>query len=171
VLKFDGIYGCGSIAASPDGSKLAVTCSGRTDENFDPILAESAVVLLEVGEDLKEARRIPATTLGMGAAGFSTSFADDNTLLVNTLGNLKGLEDAVVRIDLRSEDVGIILRRPAFMLSELTCATGCGACFVTDGDQGKIVRFEVGADGSVQESTAFEAETSIGLLPRALGRF
>jgi hypothetical protein len=171
VVKFDGIYGCGGIAISPNGRTLAVACAGRTDADYNPIIEESAVVLIDVDQELRETRRISAQSFGMGAVGFSISFSDDDTLLVNTLGDALGLEDGLVRIETASDDFEIVLRRPAWTLSELSCAEGCGACFATDGSSGNIVRLDVAADGTLQESRAFEAESSIGLLPRALGLF
>jgi hypothetical protein len=83
------------------------------------------------------------------------------------------IQDTLVRLDIESGQVNVVLDGAPFSLGGIACDVVCGACFVTDSDrQGGVVhRFAVDATGRLSDDRAIKAESSIGLAPRTLGKF
>jgi hypothetical protein len=194
VFELTGLHGCSGLAhAAPaaDGSSaLAVTCSGRFSGGSDPDIATSGVALLRFAAGtLSEQARWTANELGGQPLGFSVTFADAQTLLVTLLGSLStpATQDALVALDLSGGGHHWVARgeQQPFEMGDVQCMTpladgadaaddACGACFLADGEQGRLQRFALSAGGSIADRLQWVdtrvVESAIGLPPRALGR-
>ena len=173
VLVLDGLYECNGLALGPDAKRVALSCSGRFQGGSEPAVAESGIVVVELGPDPKEVLRIAAES---AAFGFAVAWAGPHTLLANTFGAFADATsperpDRVVEIDTETHATRTLIEAKAFTLGDLRCATECKVCFATDAAQGVLRRFEVDDDGHLQAPTSITVDTAIGLPPRALGQF
>lgn len=182
VTVLDGLHGCGGLAVSASGSRLAVVCTGTFASGSTSNADEAGLVVLARGaEGLVEERRWKASDLGEGTPGFSVAFAAEDLLLLTTLGRdalSEGgpLDDTLTAVPLTGGEPWVLLRskeRP-FSLGEVRCASVCGRCFVADAESegGVVHSFDVnaGTEALVHEA-AFHVDTEIGLPPRYLGAF
>jgi hypothetical protein len=179
VQVLRGMHGCWGLAVSPSGNQLAVTCPGRF-VGSSSVLDESGVVLLSIGDQLRELQRFPASTFGVGAVGLSVSFATESTLLFVTLGDFGAngqppMDDTLIRLDLVTQGFEVLLRSDgeAFTLGDVHCAAACNVCFLADAkrDGGVVHRFEVSGKGVLSGGVPIKVDPSIGLPPRYLSRF
>ncbi len=176
VLVLDGLYECNGLAPSPDGQRVAVSCSGRFLGGSEPSVGESAVVVVAVGLKLVEVTRAPAVADAPFA--FGVAWASDSTLVANTFGRLasssaSALPDTVVEIALPGLERRTLLESQgeAFTLGDVRCGAACGACFASDAGRRAVHRFTVEDGGRVGEATAIDVHDAIGLPPRFLGQF
>lgn len=184
VRELDGLHDCTGVALSPDRARLAVTCSGDLYANEDHPQDASAVVLLSL-PDLEELARFPAEGRATGPFGFSLSFASDTSLLVAAFGAASpggqgDDQDQAILIDLTTGDarevhrsapvaIGAVLC-PARVDGDLSADATPPACFVTDADEGALLRFPVeGAD--LGEPRSIIPDEVVGLPPMYLGQF
>jgi hypothetical protein len=177
----DGFFDCAGLALSPDGTHIAVLCSGkRIDPSAPSDLSGSGVAVVGVGGTPEVVQRMKGTAIGDGPVGFFGAFAAPTTLLVETFGyddpsSGASLDDTVTSVDLMSGTAEVALRSAGtpFTLGGITCDVPCGACFFADaGRNGGVVhRFSVDPRGALGEGRAIKVETNPGLPPRYLGRF
>lgn len=175
VLVLDGLHGCAGMAKSPDGTRLAVSCSGQFAGDSVPTLDDSGVALVSVDGVLREEQRFRAAELGDDPIGFAIAWPDDEHLLLTTFGRfangeLPARDDTLVRLGIASGESEVLLRSNGtpFTLGELRCA--CDACFASDAGRNVVHRYAVSA-GELREHEAIVVETKIGLPPRYLGLF
>jgi hypothetical protein len=165
----DGAYECNGLGASPSEKQVALSCSGRFHGGSDPVLSESALVIVDVSGQPRELKRVAA----LGAPfGFAVAYASEHTLLANTFGSeTEGRPDTVVEIDLESGERRVLLQAAAFTLGDIRCAPAAGFCFATDAEHGVVQRFVIGGDGHLSAPESFVVESEIGMPPRSLGEF
>lgn len=177
ILK--GMHGCGGMALSPSGDRIAVSCSGSLGANPSMPTA-SGVVVLSRGDSLAEIMRRPAGDLGPGPVGFSIAFATEDDLLVTTLGSfgVEGMpaeDDAAVAVSIETGKIEVLLRSKEipYSIGDVQCVPACSACFIADAEtQGGVVhRFEVTPEGGLVNPTQVVIDADLGLPPRYLGRF
>ncbi|WP_437672753.1 hypothetical protein [Sorangium sp. So ce131] len=190
VTVLRGLHGCGGLAASASGSRLAVVCPGTFGGDSTSNAAEAGLVVLarrDGGGLVEEARWAPAE-LGAGTPGFSVAFASEDHVLLATLGrDALGeggpVDDTLVAVDLAGSgpargEPEVLLRSKElpFVLGEVRCAEACGRCLAADAetDGGVVHRFDVGAGEdrrALVHAGAFRVDPRIGLPPRYLGGF
>ncbi|WP_129579054.1 MULTISPECIES: hypothetical protein [Sorangium] len=187
VTVLEGLHGCGGLAASAGGSRLAVVCPGTFGGDATSNAGEAGLVVLARRDGrLVEEARWTAAELGAGTPGFSVAFASEDRLLFSTLGrdalSAGGpVDDTLTSVELAGSapergDPEVLLRSKElpFSLGEVRCAEACGRCLAADAetDGGVVHRFDVGADGSaLVHAGAFHVDPRVGLPPRYLGAF
>jgi hypothetical protein len=175
VIVLSGGFGCGALAVSPSGGRLAVGCSGNFSGSSEPNVEESALYVL--GEEsgawkIEYERR--ATDLGDAPLSASITFVDDERILTSSFGRLdamggQGRPDRLLLVDPNagSEVIAETSELP-FTLGDVRC--GCGTCFVADADRGVVRRFVVEGEQLVARPD-ITIDDGIGLPPRYLGSY
>lgn len=172
VLVLDGLYECNGLALAPDGQRVAVSCTGRFHGGQEPAVAESGVVVVALGPELEEERRVAA--LPDAPFGFSVAWAGPNTLVANTFGRVSPAKaDQLVEIEVESGASRVLLESKGepFTLGDVSCGAPCKTCFAADAGRGVVHAFDVDASGKLGEPRALEMDDPIGLAPRFLGQF
>ncbi|WP_437809686.1 hypothetical protein [Sorangium sp. So ce1078] len=189
VTVLDGLHGCGGLAVSAGGSRLAVVCPGTFGGDATSNAGEAGLVVLARRDGgLVEEARWTAAELGAGTPGFSVAFASENRLLFSTLGRdalSEGgpVDDTLTAVELAGSgpargEPEILLRSQElpFSLGEVRCAEACGRCLAADAETegGVVHRFDVGAgegSGAIAPAGTFQVDPRVGLPPRYLGAF
>jgi len=179
TLVLDGVHGCSGLALSPDGSEVALACTGEWGGDGVPDLAGSALVRVRTAPPLVELGRTPAAALGERPVGMSVSYASPTRLVFTTLGRFgdavaPALDDALVELDLDDGTHRTLLRSTddPFTLGDVSCDARCGVCLVADAgrDGGVLQRLVVGGSG-LEGPTALSLADGIGLPPRHVATF
>lgn len=177
-VALPGARGCSALARSPSGARIAVGCSGSFGGTSTPTLDDAGVVVLrrEGAELVEEARFVAAEVLG-DPPGFSLAFASERHVVVPTFGRLAtsgeaARDDRLLELDLETGSVSELMRseREPFTIGEIRCGAACGACFVTDADRGRVVRFAI-TPGGLASPRGVELGDGVGLPPRYLGAY
>ncbi|KYF85434.1 hypothetical protein BE18_14785 [Sorangium cellulosum] len=187
VTVLEGLHGCGGLAASAGGSRLAVVCPGTFGGDATSNAGEAGLVVLARRDGgLVEEARWTAAELGAGTPGFSVAFASEDRLVFSTLGRdalSEGgpVDDTLTAVELAGSapergkpEVLLRSKELPFSLGEVRCAEACGRCLVADAETegGVVHRFDVGADGrALEHAGAFHVDPRVGLPPRYLGAF
>ncbi len=175
-----GSRGCAGLAASPDASRLAVTCSGTFAGTSTPSLAGAGVYLLDRAPDgaLTPRATFPAAAFGHAPPSFSADFSGEAHLLFATFGELDDLgaavrEDLLLDLDLDAGTATEVLSSDGapFSLGDVRCGPACGACFVADAARGVVHRLSVEAGGAIGASREVALDDGTGLPPRYLGAY
>jgi hypothetical protein len=167
VVVFEGLAQCTGIAVSPSQDEIALTCIGGSTEALD-----SGIVLLEVGAEIRETARFPASTFDVPAVGFYVDYADEDTLFFATFGSTEpNVADKLFRLHTATAEYDELAQSVPYSLGQVQCLAECGQCFAADAEMGKVRRFSRASDGKLVEDNAFVVDENIGLAPRSLGRF
>lgn len=175
----EGARGCSTLAVSPSGHRLAVSCSGTFGGTSTPTIEDSALLVLSVDDAgaLHLESRIAAADLGDAPLAPTLAFATDDVVLAGTLGAMNDqfeqtVPDRLLEITLSTGAARELLRSEtrAFTLGDARCELACGACFVADADHQVVQRFSIDAAG-VSAPSAIPLDDGIGLPPRYLGAF
>jgi DNA-binding beta-propeller fold protein YncE len=176
VLVLDGLYECNGIAVSPTGDRVAVSCSGRFGGGSEPMVSESAIVVVALGSTLEEIARVPASP--SVPFGFGVAWAASETVVANTFGRFSSKDgparsDTVVEIELVGLTARTLLESAdePFTLGDVRCGAACATCFASDAGRGLMHRFSVDASGRVGPPSPIQVKDAIGLPPRTLGQF
>jgi hypothetical protein len=178
VRALEGLHDCTGMAVSPSGAELAVICSGDLYANSEVGPERSAVVLLS-RDGLTENQRIPASALGPGPLGFWVSYASERSLVVTAFGGAAhDTDDRAVWVDLDTQEAREAYRSGPVAISAVLCParvdgsadTTPPACFVTDAEKGRLLRFPV-EDGALGAPRSLVVDEVVGLPPRYLGQF
>jgi hypothetical protein len=179
VLVFDGMNGCGSIAAAPDGSELAIACGGAYGQAPSDGFADSGVVIVQVADEPAEVARWTARELGVGPVN-RFAWLDGDRLALLTFGRFDAdgaaveADDEARTLDLRGGAVSAPwLTGGPFSLGDIACSLLDGVCLVADAetDGGVLQRFALGPDGALQATGTLRSDAASGLPPRAIGLF
>jgi hypothetical protein len=180
TLLLDGLEGCDAFAVSPDGTELAVACTGADTLSVDPSNAAAGVALVDITGPPALANHFNAALFGSNPIGFAIDYIGPGTLLFGTLGHFDesmavAALDSLIQLDTASGVFQQILQSQSqpFTLGDVRCAAECGACFLADAERsgGSVLRFAIAASGALGAPNAIRVETQIGLPPRYLGVF
>jgi len=173
------LHDCNAIAASPDGTELALACAGDLEANSATSTDAAAVVRIAT-QDLSEIARYSASDLGAGVPGFSLSYAGSGVLVVTLVGNIAdGVGDAVIALDLTTGQARELHSAGPVQIGATVCparvdgsttALDPPACFVTDADAFSVVRFPV-EKGSLGAPKTIDVDEGRTRPPRYLGQF
>jgi hypothetical protein len=175
VVVLPSGYGCGAMAVSPSGDRLAVGCSGNFAGSSEPRVEESALYVLRregVSWSVEHERR--ATALGDAPLSASIAFVDELRLLTTSFGRLDAaggqarpdrllLVDPSGSFEVLAETAGL-----PFTLGDVRC--GCGTCFAADADRGVVRRYVLEA-GRLVARPDVTIDDGVGLPPRYLGAY
>jgi hypothetical protein len=174
-MEIPGMANCGTMARSPGGSLVALSCSGVFAEGPGAQLARSGVVVLDARrEPPVEVLRVGGAALGAPPSYASAAFLEEDRLLVPLYGDAEqGVPDRVVEVSLPGGEVGLVYEGArAFVLGDVRCRAPCSSwCFVADGveESPGVQRLTPGPSGWTSER--IEVAPSLGLPPRSLGVF
>jgi hypothetical protein len=179
VLVFDGMNGCGSVAASPDGSELAIACGGAYGQNPADGFPDSGVIVVRVADTPLEVERWTARELGVGPVN-RFAWVDDDRLALLTFGRF-GAEDARVEasdeartLDVRDGTVSSPwLSGGPFSLGDIGCSLADGVCLVADAetDGGVLHQLALDPDATLRITGSVKPDSASGLPPRSIGVF
>ena len=174
VKILDGLRGCSALALSPSAKRIAVACTGARYGSA-PDLGLSGVIVFELGQELREFRRLSAPEFGGRSTGFGLDFASDELLLLTAYGNLETSPrtDALIELELRNMTFRTLAntQEEPFKFGDVRCAAACGVCYLADAELGVLQRFELDSEGKLGSSSSVEPDQRIGLPPVALGGF
>jgi hypothetical protein len=182
TVSLPGLKNCGRVTLAPSGERAAVVCSGYVDPAGEPAdLRESAVVLLELGDDEPvERARFAATDVAGTALQSEAAFFSETGLLVKTQTSLGGGDDnRLLALDLETGVAKELARaRPqtagggqGVVYGGLLCSPGCAdTCLLADADRGVLSRWAITDDG-LAPLPPLAVQGTIGLPPRDLGTY
>jgi len=182
VLVFDGSVGCGSLAASPSGRRLAIPCTGRYGEGVP--IEQSKLVVVDVAGELRVTDELSASDLDGSQLGAAVAFADEGTVVFSTSSStdddLRPVgRDALHSFRLPSAGCTGDCIRPLhdagpFALGSVACQPSCGRCYATDASAldglGGIIALR-SAGGEVEVESTFAVDDPTGLPPRHVSLF
>jgi hypothetical protein len=173
VKILDGLGACSGIGLSPNAQRIAVACTGLR-LGSDPDLALSGVIVYEIGQELREFRRLTNPDFGGRSTGFALDLASDDRLLLTAYGNdTDPRTDALIELELEGmtfRTLATTTKEP-FKFGDVRCAFACRVCYAADAELGILQRFELDSTGALISSPSVEPDTRIGLPPRYLGGF
>lgn len=179
VLVFDGLNSCSSLDLAPDGETLAVACHGAFGRPAEKGHPDSGIVLVDISASPRETARFAADELS-GEMIAGVAFVDERTLLFTTFGRYDDdLEHMAVPDTARLLDVetgalrGEVLQQSKsvpFTLGDVRCVPETGTCVLCDAE-GSVLHYLRFVDGELSERARVRTDGSLGLPPRALGRF
>jgi hypothetical protein len=179
VEALEGLKECGRPTLSPDGTILAMACTGRIEfDGASEDIDQSAFVLFDPTQNPPvEVGRYAAEDLAGEPLQDDVAFASDGLLLFKTQTPWGGAtNNRLLMLDLETDDVSELLEaRPdpdlggkGIAYGSMRCAPGCSnLCLMTDSDRGVLQRLRVKADG-VTVLTPVRVEDSVGLPPVGL---
>jgi hypothetical protein len=179
VLVFDGMNGCGGIAASPDGSQLAIACGGAYGQEPAGGFADSGIIVVGVADEPVELARHTSRELGVGPIN-RFAWLDAERLALLTFGRFAAdgssveADDEARTLDLRAGAVSAPwLSGEPFSLGDIACSLLDGVCLVADAstDGGVLQRLTLDADGDIQLTGTLQPDAASGLPPRTIGVF
>jgi hypothetical protein len=180
TLVLGSLRGCDGMALSPDGTELAVSCTGDDLASTVPKLSGSGIALVDISNAPKLGTVFEAAELGTDVVGFGLDYVADSTLLYSTLGHFDdsgavGALDGLWRLETSRATVTEVLRSKSqpFTLGAVRCTPACGACFATDAERGggSVQVFPIDGAGQLGAPATVHADTRLGLPPRYLGVF
>jgi hypothetical protein len=184
VKTLDGAHNCRGMALSPDGTEIALSCSGML---APPRIDQSWLVFVTAQKNPSEVARYPATAFGDRPLGFGVAYASRATVLFTSLGTFADEspgDDRVIELDRATGASRVVLESAQsqtctssghcpFSIGDVVCAPACSVCFVADAapTRSQVHRFTVDADGQVLPPESITVERTIGLPPRYLQLF
>ena len=182
VLVLEGLSNCQSLALSPDGEQLSVSCTGPYDADPTEGFPNAGIAVLEVGAELRETRRFDSAELG-GSTINALSYASPTSLAFTTNGRYNAdfsameVADSARRLDLESGLVDVSPLRESslspFTLGDIRCEPSARTCLLADAetDGGVVHRFEIDVNGALVNGIPITLERSVGLSPRSIGLY
>ncbi|HLV64229.1 MAG TPA: hypothetical protein VKY73_00385 [Polyangiaceae bacterium] len=178
--RIDGLKACGRLATSPDGTRLALACTGELDETGGAEdLDQSALVLFDAtASPPKEIQRIPAADITGEPLQSDVVFARDDLVLLNTQSAWGGdTNNRWLALDLETGETEELLEASpdadgagkGGVYGAMVCAPGCSdTCLLADADRGVLARVRVPESGMPEAIDPITVETRVGLPPRDL---
>jgi DNA-binding beta-propeller fold protein YncE len=172
--------GCAGLAATQDGARFAIACSGTFGGQLTPTLDGAGIAIVDRMADGSYAVSsfIGADALASAPPSFSLDFASPDRLLVATFGELDPTGDVLRTDRLYEVDIPSATARElaasdgeAFALGDVRCAPGCGTCVVADASRGGVLRLPIQEDGSLGAYELVPVDDGYGLPPRYLGAY
>lgn len=176
VEPLPGYKDCGAPVLSPDGTRLAMACTGfiqYTGAIED--LSQSAILLFDPKEDPPAlVETYPAEEIAGEPLQDTLAFASNDLLLFKTQSQYFGpTNNRLLALSLSSGDLTELLEaRPnsdgtgkGVVFGAIRCAPGCtNVCVMSDSDRGVLQRFRV-VDGEVRDIADVRVDESVGLSP------
>ncbi|WP_437493299.1 hypothetical protein WME75_20315 [Sorangium sp. So ce1014] len=173
TVDIQGLYGCGRVAVSPSGERLAVACSSRFDADtmqFDP--ATSDIVIYDArSAPPRELKRLGVARALDAGVQRSLAFASEDVLLAMAYGGNASAGDRVFSVNVATGDVTPLgeAAQP-FAFGGVHCSPGCGdVCLLSDAERNTLRRWKVTANGALDPLEDMTVDTAIGLPPRSIG--
>lgn len=175
-----GLKSCGRFAASPDGTLLALACTGDiTSTGGTEDLDQSALVLFDAtASPPEEIRRIFAVDIAGEPIQSDVVFARDDLVLLNTQTPWGGdTNNRWLALDLETGEVKELLEASpdeegagkGGVYGAMACAPGCSeTCLLADADRGVLARVRIPETGMPGRVDSVTVETRVGLPPRDL---
>jgi hypothetical protein len=175
--EIEGRKACGKPIVSPDGSQLALACSGALGPAGDiEDIAQSAILIFDAkARPFQIISTFEALELFGIAVQSDVAFTDESTLLVKTQTPWGGEgNNELFVLNLESGDTKRLLEASAdedgngkgIVYGGLFCAPGCGGtCLMPDSDEGVLQVIEAGKDGAITVGKSVRVEDSVGLPP------
>jgi hypothetical protein len=178
TIDLTGYKSCSGLDYLASSKTLLVGCSGDYLETLPNQLAQSALVLIDLGGATPAiARTIPASALGGRSINFGNFvFAGDNLLIASTYGDLQTNSPPdqlwAVTIDAASA-VKLADGDAAGVFSSTLWLPDAKQVLATDGSATTpLVRvYDVANPAAVTQTSTFDANPKSGLPPRLLGRY
>ncbi|WP_437877296.1 YncE family protein [Sorangium sp. So ce513] len=173
TVDIEKLHGCGRVAVSPSGERLAVACSSRFDADamkFDP--ATSDIVIYDArSTPPREIKRLGVARKLDAGIQPSLAFASEDILLAKTYGGNASAGDSVFSVNIGTGAVTPLgeASQP-FVFGGVHCSPGCGdVCLLSDAERSKLRRWKVTANGALEALEDVTVDTQIGLPPRFIG--
>ncbi|WP_437948302.1 hypothetical protein WME98_48055 [Sorangium sp. So ce296] len=173
TVDIQGLYGCGRVAVSPSGTRLAVACSSRFDADamkYDPATSDIVIYDARTSPPEEIERLGVAEELDAGIQP-SLAFASEDVLLATAYGGNASAGDRVFSVNVDSGDITPLgeARQP-FVFGGIHCAPGCGdVCLLSDAERNKLRRWKATANGALEPLEDVTVDTEVGLPPRSIG--
>ncbi len=175
-----GSRGCAGLAATQDGARFAIACSGTFGGELTPTLDGAGIAIVDRMTDGSYAVStfLGADVVGSAPPSFSLDFVSPERLLVATFGELDPTGDVLRTDRLYEVDIPSATARElaasdgeAFAFGDVRCAPGCATCVVADASRGGVLRLPIQEDGSLGAYDLVPVDDGYGLPPRYLGAY
>ncbi|WP_437873228.1 YncE family protein [Sorangium sp. So ce363] len=173
TVDVQGLYGCGRLAVSPSGERLAVACSSRFDAEameYDP--ATSDIVIYDARTSPPEEIERLGVARALGAAVQPTlAFASEDVLLGTAYAGGAFAGDRAFSVSIATGEVTTLAEATqSYAFGGVHCSPGCGdVCLLSDAERSKLRRWKVAANGALEPLEDATVDTEIGLPPRGIG--
>ena len=173
TVDIQGLYGCGRVAVSPSGERLAVACSSRFDAEameYDP--ATSDIVIFDARTSPpEELERLGVGTALGAAVQPSLAFASEDVILATAFAGGAAAGDRAFSVSIATGEVTPLAEATqSYAFGGVHCSPGCGdVCLLSDAEKNKLRRWKVTADGALEPLEDATVDTEIGLPPRGIG--
>jgi hypothetical protein len=175
-----GSRGCAGLAATQDGARFAIACSGTFGGELTPTLDGAGIAIVDRMTDGSYAVStfLGADVVGSAPPSFSLDFVSPERLLVATFGELDPTGDVLrtdrlYEVDIPSATARVLAASDgeAFAFGDVRCAPGCATCVVADASRGGVLRLPIQEDGSLGAYDLVPVDDGYGLPPRYLGAY
>ncbi|WP_437282784.1 hypothetical protein WME90_20065 [Sorangium sp. So ce375] len=173
TVDLQGLYGCGRVAVSPSGERLAVACSSRFNAEtmeYDP--ATSDIVIFDARTSPpEELKRLGVGTALGAAVQPSLDFASEDVLLATAFAGGAAAGDRAFSVSIATGEVTPLAEATqSYAFGGVHCSPGCGdVCLLSDAEKNKLRRWKVTANGALEPLEDATVDTEIGLPPRGIG--
>ncbi|WP_437594112.1 hypothetical protein [Sorangium sp. So ce1000] len=173
TVDIQGLYGCGRVAVSPSGERLAVACSSRFDAEameYDPATSDIVIFDARTSPPAELKRLGVARALG-AAVQPSLAFASEDVLVGTAYAGSASAGDRAFSVSVATGEVTTLaLATQSYVFGGIHCSPGCGdVCLLSDAEKNKLRRWKVTANGAFEPLEDATVDTEIGLPPRGIG--
>ena len=175
ALRLDAFSNCGALDSPRGAEGFWVACSGRFGD-ASAQLSRSGLAWVDLSDgEPRVAWSAPASELLGQPLSFSVAARDERVIYAVLFGDLAGeRSDVLVRVDRGAVPaVRQVASAGAYELGRPLISTERSLLMVPRGNPEvpSVLRFEIGAGGSLSELSPTDPDPSVGLPPRYLGWF
>lgn len=178
-LELTDVAGCAGLSLAPDGTELAVVCSGGWGSAAGARPETSGVVGIDITSTPTERWKLLATSLSPALPfGFSVAHASNDHVVTVALGhhadaNQSAESDRFVSYDVKTKRTEVLYRQAGtpFVLGDVRCLSNCGRCALANANgRGRLMLFQ-DTDAGLLPLDEIPSDANVGLPPRWLGTF
>lgn len=178
-LELTGVAGCAGVSLSPEGTELAVACSGSWGSAAGARPDTSGLVGIDITAAPEERWKLLATSLSPALPfGFAVAHASQDRVVAVAFGHQADAHrrierDRFVSYDVKTQKAETIYVEAGapFSLGEVRCLSACGRCALASASgAGRLMLFQSTADG-ISTLAELPSDAQLGLPPRWLGTF